>query len=124
MNPRTLILDGERPFTVNTERRWTRWQRAAKVAEWRQHARCVALAEHIPHYDTVTVTAWPLVRDRRGWQDVGGCYPTVKAVIDGLVDAHVLDGDGPDVVRAITLTAPVVGDLDGLAITLSEEISR
>ena len=44
----------------------------------------------------------------------------VKAVIDGLVDARVLDDDGPDIVRELVFTGPEFGDVDGLLVVVEE----
>jgi hypothetical protein len=57
-------------------------------------------------------------------QDTGNAYGAAKAAIDGLVDAGVLPGDGPDVIRSLTLLAPEKIGKDGpefLALVLSPD---
>lgn len=111
---------GGRPWTVNGERKWHPKARARKVAEWRAAFAGLAREQHVPRLDAVSVQAWPLASNRRALQDVGGCLPAVKAAIDGLRDAGVLDDDGPDVVRKMTFTGTVVGDFDGLMLVVTE----
>ncbi len=125
MTPRswTLLLEGERPWTTNTERSWSPFKRASKVAFWRARGQVVALVLEIPHLEAVRVRAHPLVSNRRGLQDVGGCFPCVKAVVDGLVDAKVLDDDGPDIVRELVFTGPEFGEIDGLLVVVEELLS-
>lgn len=115
-----LVHTGERPWTTNAERKWHPIVRARKVAEWRRAFGVLALEQRVPRLEAVRVRAWPLVADRRGMQDVGGCFPCVKACIDGLVDVGVLDDDGPARVCELTFTGSVVGDLDGLMLVVEE----
>lgn len=115
-----LVLEGERPWTVNGERKLHPHQRAERVRRWREHAAMLARAERIPRLDAVRVSARPMVKNRRAMQDTGGCFPAVKAAIDGLVDAGVLDDDGPDVVVEITFRGPALGGLDGLLLVVEE----
>lgn len=101
-----VLIHRERPWTVNTERTWHHHKLAIHKRQWRAVFAALALEERIPHIDgPVCITAMPISRDLR-LQDAGGCYPAVKAAIDGLVDAGVLDGDGPAHVAAILLLAP------------------
>jgi hypothetical protein len=116
----SLCFDGERPFTLNGERKMNPYERARHVAEWRARFQAIALVEKIPPLETVKITAWPLVANRRAMQDTAACVPCVKAAIDGLVDARVLVDDGPRIVRAVTFVGPVVGDLDGLTLIVEE----
>ena len=53
--------------------------------------------------------------------DVAACYPTVKAAIDGLVDAGVVPDDGPFNVTRITFRAPQVAQREGLRLRICEE---
>lgn len=88
-----VLTHDERPLTINRERavHWRDHRRS--TAHWRETFAWLAIAARIPHLDRVTVDATPIKRDRRGWPDVGACMPAVKAAIDGLVDAGVLDDD-------------------------------
>jgi hypothetical protein len=64
--------------------------------------------------------ATPMMKNRAGLQDTGGCFPAVKAAIDGLVDAGLLPNDGPAVVKRLTFNAPVIGFRDALVIEVLE----
>jgi hypothetical protein len=115
-----LCHSGERPWTVNGERKMPPKARARKVAEWREAFAGLAREQRVPRLGAVAVQTWPLASNRRALQHVGACVSAAKAAIDGLRDAGVLDDDGPDVVREITFTGTVVGDLDGLMLVVTE----
>ena len=40
--------------------------------------------------------------------DTGGHFPVAKSCIDGLIDAGVIEDDGPEVVTSLTFKAPYV----------------
>lgn len=92
----------DRPWTVNGERKMNRYERAAKVKEWREAFCWLGLAQPNRDIGPVTVHVVPTSFNRRSRQDVAGCLPAAKAAIDGLVDAKVLQDDTPDIVRAVT----------------------
>lgn len=79
------------------------------VAEWRRRGAEAARAAGVPHLEAARVVA-VVHKTRRGRWDPSNLAPTAKAIIDGLVDAGVLDDDstayveGPDM-RAGTLAA-------------------
>ena len=52
--------------------------------------------------------------------DTGGHFPVAKAMIDGLVDARILTGDGPDTVRRLIFEAPVVSGESKARIEITE----
>jgi crossover junction endodeoxyribonuclease RusA len=115
-----LVVPG-RPFLLNRERKLHPRARAAEVRYWRGAAKL--LARHAPLLDAVTVTARPHVRDRIP-QDVAACYPSAKAIIDGLVDAGVLRNDGPSVVTALTFLPVRLGSPEGDAVeVIVEEVA-
>lgn len=96
-----------RPRTLNAERRGhhmahrkaTKDERLAWGWAWRAAVPVgTALAR-------VRVTAQPVLSGPM--QDPGNCYPSVKAAIDGLVDAGVIEDDTGEHVAAITLLAPI-----------------
>jgi hypothetical protein len=84
----------------------------------------LAREQQIPRLAAARVRAWPLVKNRRGLQDVGGCLPAVKAAIDGLVDAGVLRDDSPTYLRELVFTPAVVGDVDGLMLVVEELVEE
>lgn len=110
----------ERPFTTNTERRWHHHQRAVVVRRWRSAFALLATEARIPTLDAIEVTVTPYLANRRGLQDVAGCFPAAKAAIDGLVDAGCLVDDGPDRVTALIFKTPVIGEGDALKLVITE----
>lgn len=97
-----------RPWSLNVERRTNRFQRAPMVAEWRDAYRLLALESKVPPLEWIHVEARPQYRTARSLPDTAACVGSVKAAIDGLVDAGVLPDDGPELVRRVTFEAPVV----------------
>lgn len=112
----TLVHVGQRPPTVNAERRLHPQRRAEVVREWRAAFAWLAVAERIPRLAVVEIVSWPLHASRRSPQDVGACLPGTKAAVDGLIDAGVLVDDGPAVVRSLTFRPPVIDGRDGLVL--------
>jgi hypothetical protein len=92
--------------------------RSDAVLVWRRAARELAEREHLGALDRVRIHATPVHANRRNPSDVGACLPSVKAVIDGLVDAAVLPGDGPEHVVALTFHPVVIDSWDGLSVCL------
>lgn len=82
--------------------------RAKRVKEWREMAHMAAIARKIPALDAIEVYFTPHRINRKSMADTGGHFPVIKAIIDGLVDAGVLSGDGPDIVRRLIFEAPKV----------------
>ena len=104
MNTRTYTFAG-RPWTLNAERRGsTHWSATrARTAEWRQAFWALGV-QNRHRFGPVDITVH--IRQRSPLADTGNAYGAVKAAIDGLVDAGVLTGDTPDIVRSITFHAP------------------
>jgi hypothetical protein len=92
------------------------FERAALVKEWRQAFAILAREAHIPSLERIAITAMPVRANRRSRPDVAACYPAVKAAIDGLVDAGVVDNDDPDHVTEIRFTSPCIGSHDALVL--------
>lgn len=116
----SLELHGNRPLTLNKERTLHRMERAAIVKDYRESFGWMAKAQQVPPMAAIKVFATPLAKNRRSKQDVGACFPAVKAAIDGLVDANVLPDDTDDFVRALTFFPVEVGGVDGLRLTIEE----
>jgi len=109
-----------RPWTTNAERRMHHHARADLVAEWRHAFATLARAEHVPTLERVIVTAMPIMASRRSRPDVGACLRAVKAAVDGLVDAGVLEDDDPDHLLELRFTAPAMGARDALVLLVTE----
>lgn len=100
MNGRVFVLDFPRPdewINANVREHWA--VKAAKTRTWRAAAYGYAKAARIPHLDRAHILA-ELCFTSRTRRDPDNF--SVKAVVDGLVDAGVLDDDdaahllGPD----------------------------
>ena len=95
----------QRPWTTNGERAGNRWERAKLTKEWRSGFQLLAKYEKIPPMAWITVTVEPHQKGGR-LQDVGACNPSVKAAIDGLVDAGVLPDDSSKFVKSLVFLPP------------------
>jgi crossover junction endodeoxyribonuclease RusA len=91
---------GKQFLTANGRGVWMKWHKL--TATWRLNAAWAARMAGIPRQgERVRVVAELRFTSKRR-RDVANWYPTVKACIDGLVDAHVLVDDsdtyvqGPD----------------------------
>ena len=115
------LFDPTRPWTANTERRWHHMERARQVRDARTRFYWLAKAAQVPRLDRITITATPHSRDRRWRPDVAACYPTVKAAIDGLVDAQVIPDDTDQYLTAVTFHPVRVTGRDGLHLTIRRD---
>jgi Holliday junction resolvase RusA-like endonuclease len=114
------LFDSERPWTANAERRWHHYKRAQVVRDARARWAWHALAARVPRLDRVEIDVRPHSKDRRWKPDVAACYPAVKAAIDGLVDARVLEDDDDRHVVALRFLPVVIGERNGLEIVVTE----
>ena len=115
---RWQLFDSERPWTANAERRWHYHKRAQMVRDARARWAWHALAARVPRLDRIRVEAQPMSKDRRWRPDVAACYPSVKAAIDGLVDARVIPDDDDRHVLNLTFLPVDIGEANGLRITI------
>lgn len=114
MTPRAWSLLVPLPvWTVNAQRQMHHHSLAKLVREYRGTTAMLVRSARIPRLDRVAFEATPFGPQIR--QDVGACYPAVKAAIDGFVDdkrdgrvivARVLPDDTPDHVCRITMLPP------------------
>jgi crossover junction endodeoxyribonuclease RusA len=95
----------QRPWTTNAERAGNRWERATLTKEWRLGFQLLAKSERIPPMVWMSVTVEPHQKGGR-LQDVGACNPSVKAAIDGIVDAGVLPDDSSQYVKSLIYLPP------------------
>lgn len=114
-----ILTHADRPVTTNAERSGNRWQRAATTKQWRQAFAWIARRERVPRMKWINVTAQP--HQKRGrLQDTAACNPSVKAAIDGLVDAGIVPDDTGEYVRQITFLPCMRGD-DRLVLVITGE---
>lgn len=114
-----ILTYEKRPVTTNAERAGNRWGRAAHTREWRDAYAWIAKRERIPRMRWINVTVQPFQKRGR-LQDTAACNPSVKAAIDGLVDAGVIPDDSGDYVRMITFL-PCVRGTDQLTLIIQGE---
>ena len=95
----------QRPWTTNAERAGNRWERATLTKEWRLGFQLLAKNERIPPMAWISVTVEPHQKGGR-LQDVGACNPSVKAAIDGIVDAGVLPDDSSQYMKSLIYLPP------------------
>ncbi len=115
-----IILTYDRkPVTTNKERSGNRWERAASTREWRDAFAWIAKRERVPQMRWINVTVQPFQKRGR-LQDTAACNPSVKAAIDGLVDAGIVPDDTGDYVRQITFLPCMRGD-DKLVLIITGE---
>ncbi len=104
---------GLKPWTTNAERKQGHWKmRATRTKEFREAFYQAALAH--PPLKWCTVTAEPY-QSKGVLADTAAHNPAVKAAIDGLVDAKIIENDTSEYVRAITFM-PVKRGPDGLVL--------
>lgn len=114
-----LLTYKKRPLTTNAERSGNRWGRAEHTREWREAFAWIARRERVPRMRWINVTVQPFQKRGR-LQDTAACNPSVKAAIDGLVDAGIVPDDTGDYVRQITFLPCVRGD-DQLTLIIEGE---
>lgn len=99
-----LIIDIGRPLLSNDTRH--RQVLAREKRKWREAGCWMARAAKIPKLGPVQVAAWG-VYPTRTMPDVGGITPSVKAVLDGIVDAGILEDDAPPFVLCEAYYPPI-----------------
>lgn len=103
-------------INANNRRHWA--AKASLTATWRHAAGWQARAARLPRLTgPVHVTAIVHRADQRR-ADAANCSDTVKAVIDGLVDAGVLPGDHDQVIRSTTIVPGEIRDRSALTVIL------
>lgn len=104
--------------SLNTERS-THWSKRAKDAQtWREAFWAHGVARRVK-FGPVDITAE--IVQKKPLADCGNGMPSIKAAIDGLIDAGVIQDDSPEWVKSITLIAPRTpkpGEPESLIITL------
>lgn len=114
-----VLEDNERPMTMNHYRTLHFHARAKYDKEVRGRFGWLARQARVPKLTAAIVTAVPLCR-RGPLPDVGACFPTAKAAIDGLVDVNVLPDDKPAHLLGLTFIAPGLADRDALLLIIEE----
>jgi len=106
--------------SLNKERAASRWERAALTKQWRHVAWAIARSKQVPPFTVPVIIVAQPFQSRGKLADAGNHLPSVKAAVDGLVDAGVLAGDDPRYVAALMLLAPIRGT-DGLIVSVTTQ---
>lgn len=113
---RPLLVNAERSAHWRVHRAETRNVRTMAMLLWTKERRRLG-----GPLERVKVDVYP---SYAGGQlpDTGACLPAVKAIIDGAVDATLLEHDGPTVVCHLAFHRPRIdGDLgDGVMVVMEE----
>jgi hypothetical protein len=104
-------------YTLNTARskHWRAW--AKHTAAVREMAREATETAQIPRLAECRIVALPLQK-RGPLADIGGHFPTIKAAIDGIVDAGVLEDDDPKHLVAMTIRPGQMWSHTGLSLAV------
>jgi crossover junction endodeoxyribonuclease RusA len=113
------VSHDQRPLPANAYRRQHFQVRARYDREWRNSFGWRARQERVPALKAAIVTVYQVCR-RPPLPDVGACFETAKAAIDGLVDAGVLPDDDPAHLVALNFVAPTRGETDRLILVIEE----
>jgi hypothetical protein len=95
---------------------------------WRDAAGVHALAARLPHLGCAHILAVLRFGDRRK-RDVHNYYPTIKAVVDGLIDYGLLPDDsseyliGPDLRIGLPVPPRRFGQSGELTLTITEALA-
>lgn len=108
-----------RPWTVNAQRRMHYHETAHRVNMWRAAAKEACEGKEALT-TPVHVNVVPFLQHHYQ-QDVGACYPAVKAAIDGMVDAGIIPDDTPEHLEAITMVTPFLGHETNSVVFLVQE---
>ncbi len=109
-----LLKFATKPVTTNAERAGNRFGRAEATKDWRMMG--FLSARQMPKADWIQVVAQP--HQQRGrLQDVAACNPSVKALIDGIVDAGVIPDDSSEYLREVRFL-PATRESNGLTLTV------
>lgn len=95
-------------MSMNDRDHWR--TRARRVKDWREAAGWGAIGARVPEQGPSLVEVFLPVRDRRR-RDPHNYAPTLKAIVDGLVDARVWPDDTPEWVRTLEPTLVVGADV-------------
>lgn len=127
MTGRTWVFDVDccgRPLTHNAAKELHPAAAQRERQAWRNASATLARQVRIPKLACVEITVQAHYPDRRSWPDPDGIYPSVKGIIDGLVQAQVLPDDRGEFVRCVAYMRPVLWPDRNAGITVKiEEVS-
>lgn len=108
-----------RPVTENAYRRMHFHARSDYGIVWKDATFVLAKEAKIPALNAMHIVVRPVVK-RRPFPDVAACASSVKACIDGLVDAGVVPDDDPMHHLSTLFLGATIGPSDCLMIEIHE----
>jgi len=96
--------------------------RARLTKEWRDAFAGLCLENRVPPLEWAHIEVLQLCRDGRR-PDIGNCYPSVKAAVDGLVDACVIPDDKGEWVHSLNFAPPATVGYDALVLRVSGPVA-
>ena len=112
-----------RPVTENAFRRMHFHARSDYSLQWKHAAEVLAREAKIPSLESMHIIVRPFVT-RRPFPDVAACASTVKACIDGLVDAKVVPDDDPSHHLSTLFLAAAIGESNCLRIEVHDHVGH
>ena len=110
-----LVYD-QPALSLNAERKAHWATRHRHTAEVRQAFAILARQAKIGRHDRIAVTVHHEVRRAGPLPDIGNCYPTAKAAVDGLVDAGVITDDIGEHLVHLAFTPPTRSTRDAVLV--------
>jgi len=115
-----LITFEQRGWSLNAERTWHFHKRNNEVRKWRTHFQEQAELMEIPRLEKISVEVFSTF-GTKALQDPGNNMPAVKAAVDGLVLAGIIDDDVAECVAFICFYAPTyVKGYNSVCLKISE----
>ena len=105
--PRYVLVHHAKPFTANETRTW-HWTKIARHTKvWRHAFEILAREANIPQMQAIRIQVTHYVARDGNFPDIAAAFPSVKASIDGLVDAGVIVDDDPEHLVRLDFLAPL-----------------
>ena len=98
-----------RPLLANAANKMHFQDRDRIRADWRDATTTLARAQRIPRCAAIDIKVQARYRTRRTPGDIDSPAPTVKGVIDGLVNAGIIRDDKPPYIRSLLYVTPQIG---------------
>ena len=117
MTGQWIIAHNERPIPANRHRNLHYQAAATYNRGWRQAFNVLARQRKVPALQVIEITVQQ-IQAKGTLPDTMASAPTVKAAIDGLVDAGVIPDDTGKHLAAVTFLPPVKGNGDWLTLTI------
>lgn len=96
-----LLIVPQRPTLTNQAHNWHYRKVSADRKKWRAMGHALAELANVPACGSIEVTCWGAYPGGR-LPDPDACAPSLKGVLDGIVDAGVIPDDTGEYVKAIT----------------------